>query len=411
LPPNPKPPPAPISLDPNAKFADLTIHETLIGDTMVYTFDSPGLNGTKTGTYPGVAGLEAEIQQIYHQLEVEGQNLAGPVGATCAADRAKGGGGNNDVNCAESRNARAIVQGIGTHLYNDLAPSEFRDIYQLLTTNHIRIHSITIDSDDPLLPWELMLPDPGTDNFLGLTAAIVREPASNPQLAQPAEVDFSALAVVAPNYSGTLALNTAAEVKILKADFPDMKETPGDVSSVETLVRNAPQGIIHFAGHGKRAPTATAPATGAAAPATTSIADTLAPQSAIALEDDDMLPDTFMAVRAEGTPAHPFYFFNACYDGQSDRELNYVTGWAPALMQSGASGYLGALFEVGDDSATQFSKYFYGGLKADLASNGNWTVADLVTAARKSTYMEANDPTALAYVLYAKPFMKLVAAR
>jgi hypothetical protein len=118
-----------------------------------------------------------------------------------------------------------------------------------------------------------------------------------------------------------------------------------------------------------------------------------------------------MAVRAEGTPAHPFYFFNACYDGQSDRELNYVTGWAPALMQSGASGYLGALFEVGDDSATQFSKYFYGGLKADLASNGNWTVADLVTAARKSTYMEANDPTALAYVLYAKPFMKLVAAR
>jgi hypothetical protein len=35
-------------------------------------------------------------------------------------------------------------------------------------------------------------------------------------------------------------------------------------------------------------------------------------------------------------------------------------------------------------------------------------MADLVTQARQQTYAESNDPTALAYVLYAKPFMKLV---
>jgi hypothetical protein len=37
------------------------------------------------------------------------------------------------------------------------------------------------------------------------------------------------------------------------------------------------------------------------------------------------------------------------------------------------------------------------------------TMAELVTDARRKTYAEANDPTALAYVLYAKPYMKLVA--
>jgi TPR repeat protein len=405
--PAPQPKTQPIVLDPNAKFADLTIHETVVDDTMYYTFDSPGLAGTVYATYPGVAGLKAKIQQLYSQLQVEGMKLGGGVGAACAADRAKGGGNDKDDNCQESVLARGLVQGIGNHLYQDLAPPEFRTIYQLLTSNHIRISSITVVTNSPTLPWELMLPQAGTDQFFGLTAAVVRENASAPQLAQPAEVDFTGLSVVAPNYSGALALDTAAEVKALKTDFPQLQQTDGDALSVSALIRNAPQGIVHFAGHGKRY--VPPPTTDAAAPATTSAADTLAPQVAIALEDDDMTPDTFIAFRAEGKPAHPFYFLNACDLGQSDPELNYIDGWAPALMQSGASGYLGALFEVGDDSATHFATYFYAGLKKDLAANTNWSVADLVTSARKATYMEANDPTALAYVLYAKPFMKLVA--
>ncbi len=115
-------------------------------------------------------------------------------------------------------------------------------------------------------------------------------------------------------------------------------------------------------------------------------------------------------MREDGKPSHPFYFFNACDLGRSDPQLNYVDGWAPALMQSGASGYLGALYEVGDASAVSFASHFYAGLKSNLGSEGNWSMADLVTAARKATYAESNDPTALAYVLYAKPYMKMVAA-
>jgi CHAT domain-containing protein len=78
-------------------------------------------------------------------------------------------------------------------------------------------------------------------------------------------------------------------------------------------------------------------------------------------------------------------------------------------MDSGATGYLGALYQVGDTSAASFAAHFYANLKASLSTSGTLDMADIVTQARRQTYAEAYDPTALAYVLYAKPYMKLVA--
>ena len=407
-------PPSPVVIDATAKSTDLTITETLVGDTLHYAFDSPGLVGSVFTDVPLAAATRAKIDQAYNQLQGQSLVLASGSGAACAADRAKGPPSTSDPNCSDSLNAKALVEGIGNDLYDNLAPQAFRDIYQLLTSNHIRLHTITVVTNSPTLPWELMRPRAadGTRNFLGLTAAIVRENMASPQLAQPADVEFAGLAVVAPIYSSNLELKGSnAEVKALKADFPAMQQVGGDSASVNKLVQNAPQGIIHFTGHGQRivpdAPAIAAATSAGTAPPTS---PTLAPQVAIALEDESMTPATFVALREDGKAAHPFYFFNACDLGRSDPQLNYVDGWAPALMQSGASGYLGALYEVGDQSAVSFASHFYGNLKKDLAGNTNWAMADLVTQARRSTYEEANDPSALAYVLYAKPYMKLVAA-
>jgi TPR repeat protein len=397
---------APVVIDPTAKATDLTITETLVGDTMHYAFDSPGLVGTVFADVPNAAATKAKVAQAYTQLQGESVLLASGSGASCAADRARGSGTDSDPNCSDSVNARGLVEGIGNDLYDNMAPQSFRDIYQLLTSSHIRLHTITVVTNSPTLPWELMRPKAadGTRAFLGLTAAIVRENMAAPQLAQPTDVEFQGLAVVAPNYGGNLQLNGAdAEVKVLKEDFPQMQQVGGDSTSVSKMVQNAPQGIIHFTGHGQRIEQQS-PAT-----TTTTPAPALAPQVAIALEDESMTPDTFVAFREDGKPAHPFYFFNACDLGRSDAQLNYIDGWAPALMQSGASGYLGALYEVGDQSAVSFASHFYSELKKNLASNNNWAMADLVTDARRLTYAESNDPSALAYVLYAKPYMKLVA--
>ena len=398
---------APVVLDPTAKSTDLTVTETLVGDTMYYAFDSPGLAGSVFAVVPFAAATRAKIDQAYGQLQSQSSILASGSGAACAAARAKVSHADSDPDCSDSLNARALAEGIGNDLFDNMAPQAFRDIYQLLTSHHIRLHTITVVTNSPTLPWELMRPraSDGTRDFLGLTAAIVRENMASPQLAQPANVEFTGLAVVAPNYGSDLHLNgSTLELKALQADFPNLQQVAGDSTSVSKLVQDAPQGIIHFTGHGQRVlPHAAAPT-----PATGGVA--LAPQVAIALEDESMTPATFVALREDGKSAHPFYFFNACDLGRSDPQLNYIDGWAPALMQSGASGYLGALYEVGDQSAVSFATHFYRNLKNDLAGNSNWAMADLVTEARRSTYAEASDPSALAYVLYAKPFMKLVAA-
>jgi TPR repeat protein len=437
LPPKPNAPvQQPIVANPTGQMSDLTIIETLVGDSMSYQILGPGIDPTAPSIVLNAAATRAKVQSDYSQLQSQAMLLAAASGAQCAADRAAkpfDNGSDSDANCADAMFSRGLIEGIGTDLYTHDAPDTFRTIYQQMLSAHMRLHSITIVTNTPLLPWELMcVPSPTGKgcNLLGLTTAIVRENSAAPQLAQPADIPFSAIDIVAPNYTGTLALaGAAAELKSIKATFPIAKRVDGDANSVSLMVKAAPEGIIHFTGHGKRVEnpghatpaTASTPAlTPAASSALTPAADSivaappplLAPRVAIALEDYDMTPDTFIAFRAEGDPAaHPFYFFNACDLGQSDKELSYVAGWGPALMRSGAAGYLGALYEVGDASATRFAAHFYAGLKANLASNRPWTMAELVTQARQQTYAESNDPTALAYVLYAKPFMKLVAGR
>jgi TPR repeat protein len=396
LPPKPLPRPEPVVIDPTEQSPDLTIIESLDGDTLHYTFLS--VVGATSGDVPNAAALKLKIQGYFDKLQSQSLILSQGGGVMCANARAKGGNTTNA--CGDALLAQATAQGIGEDLFQLDAPQQFRTAWQQFAAGHIRVHSVAVVSDDPTLPWELMLPDKGTSNFLGLTASIVRINTGSPQGAQSSVNSFDGIAVVIPAYDGAKALPaTQTELKAITTEFPQAKAVEGDTPSVSALVRSAPPSIIHYSGHGQSVPLP------AGSPAT------LAPDTALLLEDNSITPDQLVAFRDQGRPAHPFYFFNACDLGVSQKELNYISGWAPALMQSGASGYLGALYTIGDASAASFASHFYTDLKASLATDPTATMADIVTQARKQTYAEANDPTALAYVLYAKPFMKFVAAQ
>ena len=418
LPPPTLPPAGPIVLNPLDKTTDLTITETLDGDTMHYVFDSPGLAKPVEVDVPGAIAAKVQVEEYYAKLEDQSQNLAQGAGADCAADRKKHIGSDSDPNCKLSVTVRGIVEGIGNDLYDKWTPKEFQTVYQQLTQNHMRLHTITVVSNSPTLPWELMRPKAadGSREFLGLTTSIVHEYVTAPQLDQPANVTMNGISYIAPTYKGNMALpNSEIEVRSLKTYFPLAAPVQGNSTAVGTMLKNAPQGIIHYTGHGQRiaqqdiaTPRILSAIDGVNANAAAAAVNQLAPEYAILLEDRSMTSSTFAAIREDGSKAHPFYFFNACDLGRTDQLLNYVDGWAPTLMRSGASGYIGALYQVGDASATSFATHFYAELKLRLAGNKNWSMADVVTQARKQTYDESNDPTALAYVLYTKPFMKLV---
>jgi hypothetical protein len=175
----------------------------------------------------------------------------------------------------------------------------------------------------------------------------------------------------------------------MQTSFPGLQLVNGTVADVSNLARALPNGIIHYAGHGVMV-----------------TADGLPPDVAIMLNGGSIVPATWLGL-AENGNSHPFYFFNACDLGQSFPVLNYVDGWGPTLMRSGASGYLGALWQVSDATAGSFSGHFYADLKVKLAGGKPWSMADVVTQARSETYAERFDPTALAYVLYSAPYQTL----
>ncbi len=414
-----------IVADPTQKDADLLITETadLKDDTLTYVMN--GSLGTQTQVVQQASVLRAAMGVVYGKLQTLSQLLVPGFKLTQCAGKIT----DPDIlqACATIRNTRVTVQGLGDQLYSTQAPQIFRDLIIYMNANHLRLHTITVVTDSPTLPWELMwVPAAdGTSNFLGLTAAVVRQTMSAPQATAPAQVPFAGIAVIAPKYgNASLDLQGAAkEVSMLTRTFPTVQNVAGNSTAVGALLEDPPQGIIHFTGHGQRDAIASAPpaAAGAVAPRVAANAPVapdpaaaLAPNVAIALDDESMEPAAFTGYLKDGTQQGkaPFYFFNACDLGRIDPQLGYVSGWAPALMQSGASGFLGALYEVGDNTAVSFATHFYTELKGDLAgSDQTWTMADVVTDARRATYAEANDPTALAYVLYTKPFMRFIPAQ
>jgi TPR repeat protein len=365
------------ALDPEARAADITIEELRDGPNVVYTVRSPLFPAQVWQTVePNSACRKTIVDGVYSLLESKGAALAKLHRAQDIAD------------------AKDVVQGQGDMLYDRLAPDAFKTVYQKLKTLGAPPKTISVLTEEPLLPWELMRPKLGTlprEDFLGLTLSVVhRTSQSAPAVSPPKEMPLDGIAVVMPQYSGTLDLTGAgAELDSMTKTFPGLTPIPATLKDVKGMAKDLPNGIIHYAGHGIVVPEDGAP-----------------PQPAIVLNDGPIVPETWLGL-TEDQKTHPFYFFNACDLGQSFPVLNYVSGWGPTLMKSGASGYLGAMWKVSDKTAASFSAHFYADLRAKMDAGVPYTLAQVVSQARRETYAEMSDPTALAYVLYSAPYQTL----
>lgn len=371
-----------IILNPEARAPDITIQEIDDGDSIIYAVTSP-LAGyvppTKVKKVVGAQSRSAMVAALYHSLETRGAQL-----------QINGG---KDA----SQQVQGYVEGQGASLYDQQAPASFKTIYQKLEKLGVPVRVIEVLTDGPSLPWELMRPmgvDGKREDFLGLRVSVVHSTATATPRNPPPEAErVNKISVVMPQYKSNPDLILASsqkELDTIKGLFPALDPVPGTLTDVGSLARALPEGIVHFIGHGIRVPAEKG----------------LAPDVGILLDGGTMVPATWLS-DAENGNAHPFYFFNACDLGQSDVVLNYVDGWGPKLLESGASGYLGAMWKVSDVTAGSFSAHFYADLKTKLAGTTPWSVADVVTQARQETYAEHFDPTALAYVLYSAPYQTL----
>ncbi len=359
-----------ITLEPQMAAPDLTVIESRSDDTLHLTFVTRYASPVEA-VLPKAAEMRAYIATKLAELARHGR------GVTVEGE------------APSAQQAEDLARGFGADLYDRFTPPEFKQLYWQLRDAGIELRSVQVLSDDPMLPWELMRParTGGQDRqeFLGLTARVARWQLGTTGLPRPPQsLQLQKLVVIAPHYAGSMALDAAQQEADSLRNHDGFENVKGDYSDVRALASNLPDGIVHFAGHG-------------------AVRDEAGgPQFAILLEDSELAPATWKSL-VNASRTHPFYFFNACEVGQARQAVGALDGWAPALLDTGASGYLGALWPVSDQVAGVFAANFY----KILLENASAPVAEVVRQTRQRTFDDTHDPTALAYVLYADPFLEV----
>lgn len=289
-----------------------------------------------------------------------------------------------------------MVRGLGAQLW-ELTPAPLRahllDLYANESAQGLRIYT-----NVPGFPWELLRPqraDGTTLQPLGSRFRLGRwhiRMGMTGRAVPPQEVSYEELVGLIPTYEGAEALPALKRERGALAAVKGFRQVPARSAALVDTMKRPPNGVVHFAGHGK----ATAQ-------------DGASTRYALQLEDGAFDATAFVGIEGKGLrERETVVFFNACELGRADAPATIVEGWAPAVLDAGASGYIGALWPIGDDEAAAFAEAFYAEVENSLASTGRAVITDILRCLRQQG-ASREDPTWQAYVFYGDPHTALVA--
>lgn len=296
-----------------------------------------------------------------------------------------------DRTAAETEAAQRELAEIGANLYRDLFPPELKREYPELRARH-RGGNLTITTNDPWIPWELVRPyayDAARqilyDEPLCETFRLARWVTDVDLPDQPA---LHRAVVIQPEPDLPAAAREREYFAVLPAQRPGLTVNP-PLDTVKGVLDSFSQGetqLYHFACHGN-------------------FDSTVPADSPIELSDGRLTPSQITLDREAGLiGAHPLVFINACHGGKTGRGLTRPDGWPLRYIAAGASAFIGSLWQINDELAGEFAVAFYDRL---FGVNGQATplpIAEAFYQARQ--VIKARDPanpTWLAYVLYANP--------
>lgn len=270
------------------------------------------------------------------------------------------------------------IDGLGLSLWNQL-PEQFRDFYW--EEMHGKSLSIAIHSEEPYIPWELIKPQKmdgsgETADMFGLQFSIARWKQGR---FYPNPLNVSGFAAIAPVYKENALENTAQEAEALINTYGG-RLVPGQYAEVAALLSGGGVQAIHFAGHGKFAPT-------------------VPNDSRIELADFPLLPSDVLSAKI-GKTDRPMVFMNACEVGNQGWSLTQIGGWADTFCDVGFTAFVGPYWAVNDRVAKAASLLFYKEL-----SDGK-TVGEAMRTLRRQFWEAEQDryhPTWLAYSLHCHP--------
>lgn len=116
--------------------------------------------------------------------------------------------------------------------------------------------------------------------------------------------------------------------------------------------------------------------------------------------------------RFADTKIRPLIFMNACHTSRTGYLFTRLGGWANRAIGAGAGAFAGTLWEVRDDLALLFARSFYMYLLEVQPDGGFSSIGTAFRKARAAVKQKAPDnPTWLAYALYADPQGRIESAR
>ena len=276
------------------------------------------------------------------------------------------------------------LKGAGRQLW-DATPKRLKDAFWKIVDLD-RLETILIVSEEPFIPWELMVPHRGPTTLqpLGVQFTVGRWLPSD-FLAPAQQLSLSRSIVVAPAYPGPRPKplkHSASEAQLVLEAVPGEQVQPAQLASIRTKLAAASASLVHFVCHGAES-------------------ETFGIQ-VIELESGQLtsLQLTGMDDLQPAFQGRPLVFLNACEIGRLSTALVGVGGFAKAFIDLGAGAVVAPLWSVKDSIAHEIAEEFYGRLE-----KGPVHVAELFKEIRKRAYAAATagEDTYAAYCFYGDP--------
>lgn len=258
------------------------------------------------------------------------------------------------------------------------------DLLTLLASLSGVADALHIQSDEPTMPWEMLLVDlpSGQARFLCDAFALTRWfPGRDPRPA----LSLQRVSVIAPD--GSAYVSQEKEFLLaLPGDSCSVREIPSTWLKVMDSLMMGDQTVIHFTGHGNSPPQS--------------------PQDAvIILSDGERLVASQVHGLRECLEKHrPMIVFNGCRTGRLGHVLTGLGGWAESLCFAGAGAFIGTAFTIDDRAALEFTKALYRKLLEGMP------LGVAVQQARLQIRTD-HDPSWLSYTVFCDPAARCVPSR
>lgn len=253
-----------------------------------------------------------------------------------------------------------------------------------------QLKSIQFISDEPYVPWELMLVRDDQrapkvrEEILSIRHAVGRWVAGASSRLQQS-IEIREMAVCASDYEKVPEVNPklpwAIEEQTLLVKRYGAKPIELKFDPMTQFLKEGSAQAVHFSCHGE-------------------MQQELPTQSTLRLEDKADFVTAYVTsddVRKGEGSQHPLVFLNACQLGGAGPHLGLVTGWPQAFLEAGASACIAPLWSVIDANAKEAAEMFY-----RLVFDERMTLGQALQEIRKE-WRRRNSLTFLSYVLYGDP--------